>query len=48
MEVGFSEDLIHSISRVGVTILFVIEFNYSRLIQHEMLKKPVTYIIILL
>ena len=25
-------------------MLFVIEFNYSRLIQHEMLKKPVTLI----
>ena len=36
--------LAHAIfSRMGVVILFTIEFNYSRLIQHEMLKKPVTY-----
>ena len=34
----------HSISRMGVIILFTIEFNYSGLIQHEMLKKPVTLI----
>ena len=33
----------YSISRMGVTILFVIEFNYSWLIPHGMLKKPVTF-----
>ena len=35
----------HSISRMDVIILFTIEYNYSRLIQHEMLKKPVTFIL---
>ena len=29
---------------MDVIILFTIEYNYSRLIQHEMLKKPVTCI----
>ena len=33
-----SEDLLE------VTILFAIEFNYARLIQHEMMKKQVTFI----
>ena len=27
-------------------LMFVIEFNYSRLIQHEMLEKPVTYMLL--
>ena len=31
---------------MDVIILFIIEYNYTRLIQHEMLKKPVTFIII--
>ena len=34
----------HSISRMDVIILFIIEYNYSRLIQCEILKKPVTSI----
>ena len=35
----------HSISRMDVIFQFIIEYNYSPLIQYEILKKPVTYIV---
>ena len=32
---------------MDVLILFTVEYNYSRLIQHEMLKKPVILIMVM-
>ena len=51
MDVGLSEDFIErGWGEANVDILSlewecVIEFNYSRLVQYEILKKPVTFII---
>ena len=41
-----NSNICHGWTLVSVVVaLFVIECNYSRLIPHEMLKKPVTYIV---